>query len=450
MPNLTAGIGVVELAPIDTQALYGYPHVPRVLTGVHDPLFASTLVLDNGQGRVVIVSLDLLFLDPPTSREIRRRTAEIVKTNESKVFIACTHTHSGPVTTTLLSWRNDPAVPAPDVTFLKTVAQCVYKSTQKAMDNIAPVEIRWTAAHALGVGGNRHSPDGLTDPECGILVVRKTGCGELIAAVVIYGMHPTVLHESSTLVSSDFPHYVRLALRKRLRQDLCVVYLNAPCGNQSPRHFTKSNTFGEAERLGSMLGNSIADAIDRLMDNTDSAHGPVWSGQCNLGGRISAVHLVLRSLPSVNQSRAALDAANKRYKELEAEKAPRPELRTAECAIFGAEGAVELAKAQESGAVDALLRRYEPFEVQLLTIGDVNLVGLPGEVFTEYSLRIKERTRAKTYVVSFVNGEMQGYIVTPEAERDGGYEAANALFAPESGNILVETVVRMTKDDTRH
>jgi hypothetical protein len=42
-----------------------------------------------------------------------------------------------------------------------------------------------------------------------------------------------------------------------------------------------------------------------------------------------------------------------------------------------------------------------------------------------------------------VNGELQGYIVTPEAAAAGGYEATNSLFAPEAGRVMVEEVLRM-------
>jgi len=35
-------------------------------------------------------------------------------------------------------------------------------------------------------------------------------------------------------------------------------------------------------------------------------------------------------------------------------------------------------------------------------------------------------------------GELQGYIVTEEAIAEGAYEAGNALFASQSGTILVD------------
>ncbi|MCD6284791.1 MAG: hypothetical protein J7M39_02615, partial [Anaerolineae bacterium] len=133
------------------------------------------------------------------------------------------------------------------------------------------------------------------------------------------------------------------------------------------------------------------------------------------------------------------------YEQLQDDKAPRAEIRTAECAVFGAEGTLALAQAEARGELDARLRDYRSAEVQALQISDVCLIGLQGECFVEYALEIKRRAVRRTFVVSLVNGELQGYIVTPEAAAAGGYEATNAVFAPESGRTLVNAAVELVK-----
>ena len=45
-------------------------------------------------------------------------------------------------------------------------------------------------------------------------------------------------------------------------------------------------------------------------------------------------------------------------------------------------------------------------------------------------------------MINLANGDLQGYIVTEEAALEGGYEASNALFGPDSGRILVEETIR--------
>ena len=40
---LKAGAATVDITPVDSQFLSGYPHVERYSTGVHDPLIGSSL-----------------------------------------------------------------------------------------------------------------------------------------------------------------------------------------------------------------------------------------------------------------------------------------------------------------------------------------------------------------------------------------------------------------------
>jgi hypothetical protein len=434
--NMHAGAAVRDISPSKTTALYGYPHVERVSTGIHDPLLASALLLENGGTSIVMVALDLIFLDPPLSRAIRKRVAEALKIPESRVFISCTHTHSGPVTRGNPLGRKDASTPAPDPAYLDRVGDQVVAAAVAAADDPTPAELAWTRADARGVGGNRLSADGVTDPDCGILAVRNARTKALLAVSLIYGMHPTVMHEDSRLVSSDFPHYTRLHLRERFGDGVTVLYHTAPCGNQSPRYFVSGQTFAEAERLGRKLGAAATTALEGIPESA-------WSASPRLEAALTPVELPRRKLMPLADARARLDDYRRTFERLKAEGASRPEIRTAECSVFGAEGGVALATAEASGEIDRVLKTYMPIEVQLLRIGDVNVAGIPGECFTEYGLAIKRGARTRTYVVSLVNGELRGYIVTPETAAAGGYEATSAVFAPAAGDVLVGTVLAL-------
>ena len=84
-----------------------------------------------------------------------------------------------------------------------------------------------------------------------------------------------------------------------------------------------------------------------------------------------------------------------------------------------------------------------PAEVQLITIGPWSFVGWPGEMSVELGLELKERC-PKTFVISLANGELEGYLVTAAARRDGECEAFNAIFAsPKGGNRLIEATVQL-------
>lgn len=432
--TLQAGRAVFDINPDGPVQLFGYPHVRRISTGVHDPLLASVLWLDNGDRRLLMIALDLLFLDPPTSRSIRKQVSSALEIPEPAIFISCTHTHSGPVTTRPIAWWNDPVATPPDPAYLKRVGDRVTCAAREAAASSTPAEIAWTSADATGVGGNRLQAGGLTDPECGILAVRDARSHELLSVSLVYGMHPTVLHEDSTLVSADFPHFTRESLKERWGSGLGVLFHTAPCGNQSPRYYVTGQTFAEAERLGRKLGEAVIPALERLQSAS-------WLSSPSLEGVLKSVDLQRQPLLALEDARKRLAEYRAKYDRLKGEGAPQPQVRTAECAIFGAEGAVAMAEAEATGEIEGVMDRYPPIEVQRLRIGGVNLIGLPGECFTEYSLAIKRGASRKTFVACLVNGELQGYIVTPETFATGGYEASGALFDTSAGDVLVRTAL---------
>src|SRR5579863_4833052 len=57
-PKLRVGVAKVEITPKDLTGLVGI--VTRPYGGVHDPLYARALVLDNGVTKAAIVALDLV------------------------------------------------------------------------------------------------------------------------------------------------------------------------------------------------------------------------------------------------------------------------------------------------------------------------------------------------------------------------------------------------------
>ena len=433
---LKAGTAIVDVSPTTPMFLVGYPHVPRTSTGIHDPLCATALALDNGSAAVIKVAVDILFFNPPTARELRRRIAAATGVAETGVFVSCTHTHSGPSTFDMLNWQDDPVVPPYDPAYLARITAGVVDAATRAWQGRVPAELAWTACQVDGVGCNRHRPDAPRDPECGILAVRSPQTRRLLALATVYAMHPTVLHEDSTLVSADFPGCCRRYLGARLGEDVAVLYDNGLCGNLSPRYHVKNQTFAEAERLGNRLGEFIAQAVAKLAD-ADYSDAPV------LAGALEKVAIERRIFPSVAEAEAILTTARADYERLKAEGAPHGPVRTAECSVFGAEETLTLARLQAAGAVDAVMANYNPIEVQVIRIGDCCQAGFPCETFVEYGLEFKPKTALKTHPVTLVNGELHGYIVTEAAFAQGGYEAWNSFFAPSVGARLAGTATRL-------
>lgn len=239
---LRAGTGRVDVSPRDQIFLIGYPHVARMSTGIHDPLYATALCLDDGENQTISVAVDVLYVHSKLVAQCRRRIEERLGVRPEHIMISATHTHSGSTTCSVLAMTDDPVVPAPDPAYMDSLARGITAVACIAAEVCEPVEAAITAATVDGVGCNRLCcPDSARDPEAGIVAVRRVSDGSMLAVQMFYAMHPTVMHEDSTLVSSDFPAYTRQHIQEAF-PGVQVIYHNGPCGNLSPRYHVKGQT----------------------------------------------------------------------------------------------------------------------------------------------------------------------------------------------------------------
>jgi flagellar hook-basal body complex protein FliE len=430
--KLVAGAAQVEITPLKSMFLAGYPHVERDSTGVHDPLLSSALYLADGVTEVMFIGNDIIFIPKSLAMSIRKEIQQATGIPAANIMITATHTHSGPRTTDSLCNQADVAVSNTDPDYVQFMGTRIVDAAIKAYNSAAPATLGLAVADGTGVGTNRRDPDGPSDLDVPVLLVRSVNTEKNIAAMLVCCMHPTVLHEDSTLVSGDFPGMTRQYLQNNVLGVNCpVVYHTGPEGNQSPRHVTKANTFEEATRLGEILGRAAEKVIAEI-ELTDNV---------TLAASQDFIELVPKVFVSVAKAEEQLKAAVDKLASLRSAGAPARKVRTAECDWFGAEETLTLAQAAQDGRLAESRKSVMPAEVQIFTLGKWKFVAWPGEVFVEYDLMIKEQS-ANTYLIGQANGELQGYIVTPEAAAEGGYEASNGLFAPESGKLLVEKTLK--------
>ncbi|MCX7018278.1 MAG: neutral/alkaline non-lysosomal ceramidase N-terminal domain-containing protein [bacterium] len=428
MTAFLAGSAVRDITPEKPLFLFGYPHVQRVSEGVHDPLLSSALYMSDGVQSALFSANDIIFVPQDVARKARRRIADATGVSEPSILISATHTHSGPVTVSYVSNMLDPAVPRPDLDYLSLLEERIVESCVAAVRCAKAAEAAFCVAQVRGTGTNRHDPAGPADPETPVLLVRSVETGESIACMAVHAMHPTVLHEDSRLVSGDFTGLARQHILDALGAQTAFLLHNGASGNQSPRHVTRGNTFDEAQRLGRILADGI---IGAAAGANFTADVPIQSVQAIIRD------LTRREFPSDAEAMRGLEEAKARLDGLCASGAPRPEVRTAECDLFGAEETVALSRAADDGVLDRIVRKIQHAEIQAFRIGPWRYVGWLGEYFVEYALELRSKAPS-TYLISMANGELQGYITTEEAARRKTYESGNALFPPSLGQRMLD------------
>ncbi len=422
-----AGAFELDITPEKRQFLWGYPHVERYSRGIHDRLTTSSLYVDDGKTRVLFIANDIIFVNKTIVGTVRKRIHEATGIPEGNILVSATHTHSGPMIVKYVSNCLDPAIPEPDPDYLLFLMERMVEGAKKAVEVAVPARIGFSLADGTGIGGNRRNPHGPFDPDVPVLIAVEKQSGKKIGIMVVFSMHPTVLHEDNLYITADFPGEVKQYLKHTLcAPNLPIIYHTGPSGNQSPRYVISSNTFEESAKLGRMLGARIQKAFDKI----------VWENTVRLSVTSSQINLPRKTFETLEASMKKLRTASRKVEQLREHNAPVQQIRTAEVDWFGAEETVALVRSLEDGTIEKYYTECLPAEIQVVAVGSRNYVAWPGEFFVEYALMVKKK-HTDTYVISLANGELQGYIVTAEAAAEGGYEASNCLFAHESGGIVV-------------
>lgn len=433
--KLKAGAARRDICPNKPMFLVGYPHVERTSTGVHDPIYASAFYLANERTAILTISVDICYVMVETTRACREAISKATGVPVENIFISPTHTHSAPQTVDILAWHADPVVPLPDPEYMELFTRAIIEAAVAAKNSAAPARLAITRTEAHGVGRNRHFPDGPADHEVGLLFAKREDTGAAIGLMLIYSMHPTVLHEDSKLVSSDFPHYARVVIEEKY-PGITVVYHNGTSGNQSPRYEVFGQTFDEAERMGRTLGGAVVSALKAVRESDFLCDAKIAAAR-------EFVTLPVRKLPTLAVAERNLAKDQAKYDRLKAEGAEHGPVRTQECVLFGKQFVVRILR---SGKFEEMLKRYRPTEVQVLRVADTFIAALPGELFVEYGLRVKKRAPGRAFVVTMANSDLHGYIVTPEAVAASCYEAGFSTFTPAAGIKLADTAVKLMRE----
>lgn len=426
MPTtLRAGAARVEITPPVGQDLTGFLARENPSIGVRDPLYARVLVLDDGDRQIALVSCDLLGFDRKLVLEIRDRVTLRTGIAGPRVMIACTHTHGGPATIHLVDCGEI------NETYVESLLPRIVDAVAQAQARLQPATLAvGNAMSSTGVH-NRRSPGDVIDPEVGLLRVDGID-GDPIAVVVNYTCHPTTLHHPNRHITADYPGLVSSRIEEAT--SAVALFLMGAIGDVGPV------TRGE-ESLAT-VGNAVADASLAALPDLAPNDVP----RLETAGEM--LLLPLLPLPTRDEwltLRTQYEAAA-----LAAERANPATAKVPWAMLHWTERMFEEMQ-------DHLLTPTVNAEVQVLQIGDLVVVGVPGEYFVELGLQIKEGIQQagahQVMIAGFANGNV-GYIPARRAYPKGGYEVADAYkyygypaaIAPEGGEQIVTCAVRLATD----
>lgn len=385
--EFNAGVAKRDITPEKPTPMWGYGDRHDMLSkGVIDPLYAKAVVLEAGEDKLAIVTLDI-GRGPTAAMMARIRPAVSEQAGVDHVLISGSHTHHGPVIE-LLDTPEQGAARFPDaVAYAKEFERLVIEVIVEAASNTEAARIGWGSA-AVKMNRNRQTKiePKATDPELTVIRIDKAG-GDPLAILVNFAAHPTMVPGEDLRFSADYPGHMMEAVEKAF--DVQCMFLQGASGDLSannPEDVMQDKTH-RMERFGLALG------LDVIKINRD----------------------IETSVPE-NPSLQVVD-------ETFEFKTRIPLDNPATMALLKGAFFSELIEGFREELIGDIIR---PVMSTVLINKELAIVGVSGELFCNHANRLKARSRVKTIVQGYCNGHHM-YFPTIEAAFEGGYGADSTV-----------------------
>jgi len=415
----------------------------RLATGVHDPLKAKAIVIQQGRERFAFAFCDLVGVSLHVSTNARAHVSKLTGIPVSRILIAATHSHTGPAfDDARRDYFHEKALaklgrdPQEEIYYPDFLADRLANVLAEANRKMAPATLAVGIAKQEGLSFNRRyqmkngevifnpgrlnpniiRPAGPIDPEVGLLFVRSLDGQRTLAGLTVFACHCDTV--GGTEYSADYPFFLQETLRQEFGADFISAFAPGACGDINHINVAvkeQKKGFAMAELIGTALGRTVLAAQPKV----------VAIEQPRFAARTKKLTMPLQAITP---------------EQVKAAQARLPLLETDAGGFFEKVEAVK--------AVDLANRgKTWPMEVQVFCLdADTAIIGLPGEIFVELGLAIKKTSPFKRTIVMSICNDRPSYVPTKKAFTEGSYEVTNARVKAGGGEMLVETAIKLLKE----
>src|SRR4051794_19267582 len=406
---IRAGAARVDITPAPDAALpmSGYANRTEGFKGIHDPIYVRAIVVDDGATQAAILAWELIFVPDPVWADVSPRIAAETGIRPENVILAAVHDHGAP------SVAGD---------YAKKGEAAAIEAIRLAKSRLQPARFGYGAGTAY-VNVNRreltpargwwlgHNENGASDKVVHVLRFEDL-TGKPIAFLINYAVHVVVMGPDNYQITGDLAgatsrfverHYAgadkvrgdagpRMRLRPEEKSaDVVAVWTSGAAGDQNPVSTASGDDFYLADALGRILGEEAVRVAGGIKTSPEArVHGAQKLATCP-GRRV--------------------------------EDGPRPrtDYKFTDAAPVG-------------------------IRLGLLTIGDVVLAGVSGEVLNPiYQHLRKQSPVARTVMITHANGS-SGYIPDDAGFEQIGYEVTTSRLKPGCAeNAIVDGVVELMR-----
>ena len=419
LPSLRVGTGRVNLSADDSMVVAG-SILPRHVKGQEGELRAVAIVIEKpSASKLAIVVCDVIAI---VHDDVKAAVAEIEKITgipSDNILISATHTHHAPSTIIVHGYRRDEV-------FCQHLREGIVRAVQQADANLSDNEsyFYFHQGEENTVGGNSRllladgtiwwvgprtdtvRPTGPFDPELPVFAFRDVD-GQLQALMYNHSTH-TIGTCNGDVRSPSFYGLTAQELEAKLGGSVCFL----PGAFGSTHNVTEVPPPEAVKRLKGAITDAMERAKPMPVEELASIQRPFT--------------FLVRTFDEAVEDEKVSSYCRKRVPE-------------------GADSTINVFRNMRQTLASQQGQVHETTLIAMI-IGEVAIVGVPGELFTGLGVDLKERSPFQyTYIVSLANDWM-GYLPDREAHELGGYQTWMGLhsYAEEgTGERMVDAALRM-------
>ena len=385
--TLRAAVVKVDITPDSPKWLSGYQ--ARQSDGVLDPIHHKVVAIEAGGVPFYLISSDLCLFSPTVYDSVTAELQKAAKIDPKHVLWSVTHTHAAPeigppeMYKALLG-RSDHDW---DREYTARTTSALVDAVRAARDKLEPARIAFGTGAAMANINRRAmdvdgrvsiglNPEGPVDRQFNLIRLTRPD-GNLIALVLNYAMHGTVMSGQNLKISGDGPGVVATYLEQKLGAP--VLFVNGAAGNIAPIYSVYPNpNAGHLSQFRVLLGDRVLAAVSSIGQGTADV--------------------------SIRHAERIVETPRK-------EGLAWPD----ELAVY--------ARAADQPLVRLPLR--------FVRINDTVIWSAPVEMFCEIAIDVREQSPfAHTFYFGYTNGWL-GYLPTAKGFAEGGYEPRTSPFTPQ-------------------
>ncbi len=381
----SAGAAQVDITPPVGTPSAGYgDRMGRGMEGVHDPLLATALVIENEEKMIAFVGVDHLGFGAAMCQAVKKAVHAGAETATCEVYLGSSHTHAGggahldiPVIGERLAGKYDPEV-------CQSYIDGAVRAVLDAVKNRAPAKVGIGYGHVPDLNGYRGDWPPNVETRDDVAVIKVTGVDDTPMAVLFnFAAHPTVLSGRNMLFSADYVGAARNHLVQMIGGEVQPVFFNGAQADVSPRPPSGEDGFERCD----FMGQALAEEVKRVWDSIEASDSL----------KIESRHHPYEVHPKPTSAGLSLPGADVLRTELNA-------------IVFNDRDAFVTIPGELSCVYDADIKRFGGW----LGFNQVSILGLTNDA--------------------------HGYIVTPESWRHRTYEST-VSFGGELYGVHVENMV---------